>query len=60
MKRVFGFAAAICFCATLMVGCAEKATTTKETTVSTPEGETNVKVTEEVTQSGENPPPAQQ
>jgi hypothetical protein len=39
-----------------VVGCAEKASTTEETTLSTPGGTTTVKVEKEVTTTGENPP----
>ena len=42
-----------------VVGCAEKATVTKETKVSTPGGTTTVTVEEEVKKTGENPPSAQ-
>jgi hypothetical protein len=42
-----------------MVGCADKATVTKETKISTPGGTTTVTVEEEIKKSGENPPPAQ-
>jgi len=40
-------------------GCADKSTTTTETTLSTPGGTTTVKVEKEVTQSGDNPPEVQ-
>lgn len=42
-----------------MVGCAEKATVTKETKVSTPGGTTKVTVEKEIKQTGDNPPAAQ-
>ena len=42
-----------------MVGCAEKATVTKETKVSTPGGTTKVAVEREVKHTGDNPPAAQ-
>jgi hypothetical protein len=42
-----------------MVGCGDKAKTTRETTVSTPEGTTTTTETKEVKQTGDNPPPAQ-
>jgi hypothetical protein len=38
------------------VGCAEKSTTTSETTVSTPDGSTKVTVEKEVTKTGEESP----
>lgn len=41
------------------VGCADKATVTKETKVSTPGGTTTVTVEKEVKKTGDNPPPAQ-
>ena len=40
-------------------GCADKATITKETKVSTPGGTTTVTVEKEVKKTGDNPPPAQ-
>ena len=46
-------------CAAL-VGCSEKSSATKSTTVETPNGETTTETTVEVEKSGENPPPAQQ
>ena len=39
-----------------MAGCAEKSSTTEETTISTPDGSTTVKIEKEVTKSGDNPP----
>jgi hypothetical protein len=39
-----------------LVGCGEKAATTKETTVSTPGGTTTTTESKEVKQTGENPP----
>ena len=39
-----------------LVGCAEKSSATKETTVSTPGGTTTTTVTKEVEKTGENPP----
>jgi hypothetical protein len=41
-----------------IVGCAEKATVTEETKVSTPGGTTTVTVEKEVKKTGDNPPPA--
>ncbi len=40
-------------------GCADKSTTTTETTLSTPGGTTTVKVEKEITKSGDNPPEVQ-
>jgi hypothetical protein len=41
-----------------LTGCSDKASTTTETTVSTPDGETTKKTETTIEQSGENPPPA--
>jgi hypothetical protein len=41
-----------------IVGCAEKATVTKEEKVSTPGGTTTVTEEKQVKQTGDNPPPA--
>lgn len=38
------------------VGCAEKSTTTSETTVSTPDGSTKVTIEKEFTKTGEESP----
>jgi hypothetical protein len=43
-----------------VVGCGEKTSTTKETTVSTPGGTTTVTTEKEVEKTGDNPPAAQQ
>jgi len=42
-----------------MVGCAEKASITEETEISTPGGTTTTTVTKEVEKSGDNPPSEQ-
>jgi hypothetical protein len=42
-----------------IVGCADKATMTKETKVSTPGGTTTVTEEKQVKQTGDNPPPVQ-
>jgi hypothetical protein len=42
-----------------IVGCADKATVTKETKVSTPGGTTTVTEEKQVKQTGDNPPPVQ-
>jgi hypothetical protein len=41
-----------------VIGCAEKSSTSEETTLSTPGGTTTVKVEKEVTKTGDNPPAA--
>ncbi len=41
------------------IGCAEKSSTTKETTVSTPGGTTTVTTKKDVEKTGDNPPAAQ-
>jgi hypothetical protein len=58
MTRALSLALVLGTMSLSFVGCAKESSTTTESTVSTPEGETTV--TEEVTveQSGENPPPA--
>ena len=45
--------------AVAMVGCGEKTSTTRETTVSTPGGTTTVTVEKEVEKTGDNPPAEQ-
>jgi hypothetical protein len=42
-----------------VVGCADKATVTKETKVSTPGGTTTFTEEKQVKQTGDNPPPVQ-
>jgi hypothetical protein len=42
-----------------IVGCAEKATVTKETKVTTPGGTTTFTEEKQVKQTGDNPPPMQ-
>jgi hypothetical protein len=56
MKRLIGFCLAMCLVGGI-VGCAEKAEIKKETTVTTPEGETTKTESTEIETSGENPPP---
>ena len=41
-----------------MAGCSEKTEVKKTSTVETPQGSTTIETTQEVTKSGENPPPA--
>jgi hypothetical protein len=59
MKQFFASVLVLSSVALGVVGCAEKATVTKETTISTPGGTTTVTVEEEVKKTGENPPSAQ-
>ena len=52
---------ALCLALSLVsgfVGCSKKAEVQKETTVTTPDGETTKTETTTVEQSGDNPPPA--
>ena len=58
MKTFLSLCVALSLTSTF-VGCGEKAEVKKETTVTTPEGETTTTVTETVEKSGENPPPAE-
>ena len=57
MKRFITLCVALSLVAPLVLGCDKTATTTKETTVKTPQGTTTVTDTENVKQSGDNPPP---
>lgn len=58
MKRALSGFAMLCVLALGTVGCSEKATVTKEETVTTPGGSTTVTETKEVEKTGDNPPPA--
>ncbi len=58
MKTLLSLCVALSFASTF-IGCGEKAEVKKETTVTTPEGETTTTETETVEKSGENPPPAE-
>jgi PBP1b-binding outer membrane lipoprotein LpoB len=58
MTRALKAFALLCVLTLGMAGCSEKATVTKESTVTTPGGKTTVTNTTEVEKSGENPPPA--
>lgn len=58
MKRLLASVLALCLFSTF-VGCADTTEVKKETTVTTPEGETTTTETETVEQTGENPPPAE-
>lgn len=58
MRRII----ALCVALSLVggfIGCSKKAEVQKETTVTTPEGETTTTETTTVEQSGDNPPPAE-
>lgn len=57
MKRFFGLCLALCLVGGI-AGCEKKAEIKKETTVTTPEGETTTTDSQKVEMSGENPPPA--
>ncbi len=59
MKQLFASVLVLSLFSTVMVGCAEKSSSTTETKVSTPGGTTTVTVEKEVKQTGDNPPPAQ-
>jgi hypothetical protein len=56
MKRFVGFCLALCLVG--IGGCERKSEFKKETTVTTPEGETTTTEKKTIEQSGENPPPA--
>ena len=58
MERILSLAIVLGAMTLSFAGCAKEASTTTETTVSTPEGETTVTKETTVEQSGENPPPA--
>jgi hypothetical protein len=58
MKGAKLFALSFVLVGLAMVGCADKASTKSETTVSTPGGTTTTTTEKEVEKSGENPPPA--
>jgi hypothetical protein len=58
MKRFLLFCTALSLMTVLTVGCEKKAEVKKETTVTTPEGETTTTESTKVETSGENPPPA--
>jgi hypothetical protein len=59
MKQFFASVLVLSLFSAVMVGCAEKSSSTTETKVSTPGGTTTVTVEKEVKQTGDNPPPAQ-
>jgi hypothetical protein len=56
MKRMLSLVMVLSLFPLGFVGCGEKTETKKETSVSTPEGETTKTETTEVEKSGENPP----
>jgi hypothetical protein len=57
MKRFYGLCLALCLVGGF-AGCEKKDEIKKETTVTTPEGETTTTESTSVEKSGENPPPA--
>jgi hypothetical protein len=57
MKQLFTLVLVMSVFSLGVVGCAEKATVTKETKVSTPGGTTTVTEEKQVKQTGDNPPP---
>jgi hypothetical protein len=59
MKLVFASIVILSLFSLGAVGCAEKASVTEETTVSTPGGTTTTTVTKEVEKTGDNPPSEQ-
>jgi ABC-type glycerol-3-phosphate transport system substrate-binding protein len=58
MKRILSLAVVLGAMTLGFAGCSEKASTTTEKTVSTPQGETTKTTETTVEKSGENPPPA--
>ncbi len=59
MKRIISAVVVMGVIAVGAVGCSDKSSATKKTTVSTPNGQTTTTQSTEVKKSGENPPPAQ-
>lgn len=59
MKQFIASVLVLSLFSAVMVGCAEKSSSTTETKVSTPGGTTTVTVEKEVKQTGDNPPPVQ-
>ena len=57
MKLFMSFAVAFALVAITSIGCSDKSSATKKTTVSTPDGTTEKTVTTEIEKSGSNPPP---
>ena len=58
MSRMLTLAVALGAMTLGFTGCSEKASSTTEKTVSTPQGETTTSTETTVEKSGENPPPA--
>jgi hypothetical protein len=58
MKRILSSVVMLGLLSVSVLGCAEKASTTEETKVTTPGGTTTVTVEKEVAKTGDNPPPA--
>jgi hypothetical protein len=59
MKQFFASVLVLSVFSLGIVGCAEKATVTKETKVTTPGGTTTFTEEKQVKQTGDNPPPMQ-
>jgi hypothetical protein len=57
MKRIISAVLLMGVIAVGTVGCSDKTTATKKTSVSTPNGSTEQSTTTETKQSGNNPPP---
>ena len=58
MKRFIASAVIFGVCSIGLVGCAEKESAKKETTVTTPGGTTTIKTETDVKKTGKNPPDA--
>jgi len=56
MKRILTTSVLIALLSMGMIGCGDKASSTKETTVSTPGGTTTTTESKEVKQTGDHPP----
>ncbi len=59
MQRLLGLCLALSLFGVGLAGCDKKSEVKKETTVTTPEGETTTTESTKVETSGENPPPAE-
>ncbi len=59
MRRYLASLLLLCMFVLVTIGCAEKTSTTKETTVSTPGGTTTVTTKKDVEKTGDNPPAEQ-
>lgn len=58
MRRLTSFTLAASLCAVGFLGCSDTTTATKETKISTPNGETKVTEEKKIEKSGDAPPPA--